>query len=229
VSGFFVGVDKPVGITSHDVVMVVRRITQVKKVGHAGTLDPHASGVLVIAIGREATREIAKVVAKEKVYEAEILLGQVSDTDDVTGKVKQVEVVTVPSFSEVEQALGTFVGVIKQKPPVYSAVKIRGQEAYKRSRRGEVVEMIPKKVRVQMIELLSYQWPTLTCKITTGPGVYIRSIARDLGTVLGTGGCLSQLRRVRVGEWELGKCITLDKLEAWWESQSQTSSDDKSL
>lgn len=218
-SGIFVGIDKPVGMTSHDVVNVVRRVTRIRKVGHAGTLDPNASGVLVIAIGREATKDISMVVAKTKVYEAEILLDRVSNTDDTTGSITQVSVNEIPSIAKIQSTLAQFVGHIDQIPPAYSAIKVHGKEAYKRSRQGEKLELKARKVRVDEIQLLSYSWPNLKLLITTGPGVYIRSIARDIGTKLNTGGCLHQLRRTKVGEWEIENCLKLEKLPDWWKKR----------
>jgi tRNA pseudouridine55 synthase len=160
-------------------------------------------------------------VAKIKVYEAEILLDRVSNTDDTTGLITQVSVTEIPSIAKIQSTLAQFVGHIDQIPPAYSAVKVHGKEAYKRSRQGEKLELKARKVRVDEIQLLSYSWPSLQLKITTGPGVYIRSIARDLGTKLHTGGCLHQLRRTRVGEWEIVNCLTLEKLSDWWK-ESQT-------
>lgn len=215
-SGIFIGIDKPVGMTSHDVVNCVRRVTGIRKVGHAGTLDPNASGVLVVAIGREATRDISTIVAKTKIYEAQILLDRISDTDDTTGLVKSLEFTTSPTIDEIQSTLSQFVGQIDQVPPAYSAVKIKGKEAYKRSRKGEEVKLKARKVRIDEIQLLSYSWPNLQLKITTGPGVYIRSIARDIGTKLNTGGCLDQLRRTKVGEWKITDCLKLEALEDWW-------------
>jgi tRNA pseudouridine55 synthase len=219
VNGLFVAVDKPVGITSHDVVDIVRGVTGIKKIGHAGTLDPNASGVLVIAIGREATKQIAQQVQKRKEYVAGVLLDRVSDTDDVMGKVKKVEDRPSLTKEQIQKVLPQFLGMIDQVPPKYSAVKIQGQEAYKRSRRGEQITMESRKVRVDEIEVLDYHWPLLILKISTGPGVYIRSIARDLGAKLFVGGCLQTLRRTRVGEWQVENAVFLDELPKWWEDQ----------
>lgn len=206
-------INKPKGMTSHDVVNKVRKASGVKKVGHAGTLDPLATGVLVIAIGREATRTINEVVKKEKEYHALITLGFVSTTDDEEGiktKISEYQ----PSLKSIEKVLKDFVGTISQIPPAFSAVKINGKEAYKYARANKTIELKARDVEVKSIEIISYQYPILELKITTGPGVYIRSLARDIGKVLKTGAYMSSLVRTRVGEFVIEKSITLEDLQS---------------
>ncbi len=213
---------KPKGITSNDAVQMVKRLIGVRgvKIGHAGTLDPLAQGVLVIAVGREATKTINEVVKKEKEYIAEITLGFESATDDAEGLIlNEVEREKIlrqtqdePTTEDVKNSFKDFIGKIKQLPPIYSAIKVSGKEAYKYARSGQVVEMEPRDVEIKSIELLEYVWPKLKIRIVTGPGVYIRSLARDIGKKLGTGGYLSFLERTRVGDFRKEDSISEEKL-----------------
>lgn len=204
---------KPKGITSNDAVQKVRSIVgRSVKVGHAGTLDPLAQGVLVIAVGREATKTISEVVKKEKEYIAEITLGFESATDDAEGEKTKIEYFKKLTIEDIQSSFRDFIGNIKQIPPIYSAIKVQGQEAYKYARQGRVVEMKSREVEIKNIELLEYAWPLLKIKVLTGPGVYIRSLARDIGKKLGTGGYLSFLERTRVGDFKKEDAITDEKL-----------------
>lgn len=204
---------KPKGITSNDAVQKVRSIVgRSVKVGHAGTLDPLAQGVLVIAVGREATKKISDVVKKEKEYIAEITLGFESATDDAEGEKTKIEYSKIPTIDETRNSFLGFIGNIKQIPPIYSAIKIQGQEAYKYARQGQVVEMKSREVEIKNIELLEYAWPLLKIKVLTGPGVYIRSLARDLGRKLGVGGYLSFLERTRVGDFKKESAVLTENL-----------------
>lgn len=204
---------KPVGPTSHDIVNRVRRLTGERRVGHAGTLDPLASGVLVVAVGRESTRQLKAVVESEKEYLAGVRLGQSSTTDDEEGeKTVWPEQSTPPARAEIEAALAKLVGRIEQQPPAYSALKIGGHSAYKLARQGKAVELASRTVFIKEIELLDYAWPELRLRVVTGPGVYIRSLARDLGAALGAGGYLSSLERIRVGQFGLTEAIRLEKI-----------------
>jgi tRNA pseudouridine55 synthase len=198
-----VAVYKPKGPTSHDVIDLVRDLTGEQRVGHAGTLDPLASGVLVVGIGREATRTLAVEVAKEKEYVAEVCLGMYSETDDEEGSKTEVIFDHQPSEADVRQALTTFVGRIEQVPPAYSAIKVGGKKSYKAARAGKMIELAARPVEIKEIELLSYAWPVVHLRVVTGPGVYIRALARDLGQALGTGGYLQALERTRVGSWTM--------------------------
>jgi len=220
-------INKPVGPTSHDVLQTLRRITGEKRIGHAGTLDPLASGVLVVGIGRDATKQLDEAVQKEKEYLATITLGETSTTDDAEGLITkyqspitnhQLPITKQPTKKEVAVVLKEFIGSIKQVPPPYSAVKIRGQEAYKRARRGEKLNMPPRDVDIFSIELISYDYPTLVLKVTTGPGVYIRSLARDIGTKLKTGGYLKQLIRTRVGQYTIEQALTVEQFAKQFET-----------
>lgn len=194
-----VAIDKPVGPTSHDVVNRVRKITGVARVGHAGTLDPLASGVLVIAIGRDATRTLSDIVQKEKEYLTTVMLGATSATDDEEGPKVSVDVQKVPKQEDIESAVKSFIGDIQQRPPTFSAIKVHGKAAYKHARKGEMVALGLRQVHIENITILSHVWPKLTLRVVTGPGVYIRSLARDIGEKLGVGGYVHALKRTRVG------------------------------
>jgi len=210
--GFLV-INKPLHYSSMDVIRVLRKLTGVKKIGHAGTLDPLATGVLLVCVGRPATKYINLLMNTEKEYVAEINLSAFSETDDAEGVIKKVEVKKECSEDEIKECLQHFVGIIEQVPPVYSAVKVRGQSAYKRVRRGEKVELKSKKVTIKAIELLSYQWPILKIKVICGKGVYIRSLAHDIGKCLNTGGYLSSLERTRIGKYAITDAIDLKQLQ----------------
>lgn len=202
---------KPKGPTSHDLVKQIRKITGIKKVGHAGTLDPLASGVLVIGIGRQATKQLSFITNDEKEYQATIKLGAFTTTDDLEGKKTQVPVSTLPTTRQIQNILKYFKGHIKQSPPQYSAVKIKGVRAYKLARQGKVFTLKPRRVLIKQIRLLEYKWPTLKLKITTGPGVYIRSLARDLGKKLKTGAYLAALERTRIGRFTRQNALLLTR------------------
>lgn len=196
---------KPRGITSNGVLNILRRFYGTKKIGHAGTLDPLAKGVLVVAVGREATKKLWEWVKKEKEYLATIRLGIESVTDDAEGIKTKFNVQKKPTKEEIKMALKKFEGIISQIPPIYSAIKIKGKEAYKFARKGQEVILKPRKAEIKKIILLKYHWPYLKLKVITGPGVYIRSLARDLGKKLKTGGYLFNLERTRVGDFTKAK------------------------
>jgi tRNA pseudouridine55 synthase len=200
---------KPIGISSHSMVNRVRRMTGEKRVGHAGTLDPLASGILVVAVGRASTKLLQQHVEAEKEYVATFTLGVTSTTDDEEGeKTVQADVVA-PCEEQIILSLNTFIGMIEQVPPQYSANKINGQRAYKLARQGKTVELRTKTVVIKSIELLNYTYPTLEIRVVTGSGVYIRSIARDLGKLLGTGAYMSKLERNRVGQFGLDDVVPI--------------------
>lgn len=203
------GIYKPKGPTSHDIVSAIRRMTGVKRVGHAGTLDPLARGVLVIAVGREATKKLGEVVQKEKEYVADIRLGVESTTDDEEGEKTIWRISKKPTAARIEKVVAKFKGKIKQRPPVFSAIKIKGQRAYKLARALQKVLLKPRTVEIKKIEIMKYRWPFLKLRVVTGPGVYIRSLARDIGGKLKTGGYLADLERTRVGKFNAEDAIRL--------------------
>ncbi len=204
---------KPKGPTSFQIISQVKKISGIKKVGHAGTLDPLAEGVLIVGVGRNSTRKLFAELEKEKEYEVLIELGKESVTDDEEGEKTVWEVLSVPNVSEVSKALEKFIGEIWQMPPQYSAVKVGGVEAYKNARKGKIVNLGKRQVLIKSIEILSYEWPLLRLKVTTGPGVYIRSLARELGEELKVGGYVRELIRTRVGEYRIEDCETVDSLK----------------
>ncbi len=215
---YIFAVYKPSGMTSHDVVDRVRRVIGVKKVGHAGTLDPLARGVLVVGVGRQATKLLSQISNKEKEYLAQITLGYYSETDDTEGLKHKVTEFHIPTKNEVSKALCGFVGLILQRPPDYSAVKVGGKPAYKIARSGRQVKLAERQVRIKAIQILQYHWPTLKIKVTTGAGVYIRALARDVGEQLGTGGYVEELERTRVGEYRKEESVQMSELEAFCSS-----------
>ena len=211
----FLNLNKPAGFTSHDCVAKVRRILQTKKVGHGGTLDPAATGVLPIAVGR-ATR-LLQFLPTQKAYQAKIRLGIQTNTDDLEGEIIATESATHLNLAALETVLGKFQGEISQVPPAYSAIKREGKKLYELARKGEKVEVEPRTVKVEKIEVLAWQpgeQPELEVAIACGPGTYIRAIARDLGNLLGVGGTLANLIRTESCGLQLGQSITFDELEA---------------
>lgn len=207
-------IDKPSGITSHDVLQALRRILGIKKLGHTGTLDPLASGLLVFCVG--TTSKLARfLVSKDKSYEAEIRLGLTTETYDSEGLADRLESDSIPQIglSEVEKALQLFRGNIQQRAPKYSAIKIKGSALYKSARKGEPCYPPLRPVVIHSIEIRNYQPPFLRLAVVCGKGTYIRSLAHDIGAELGPGAYLSSLRRTRVGELRLEDAHTLEKVQ----------------
>lgn len=207
-----VNVDKPAGMTSHDVVDAVRRMAGQRKVGHAGTLDPLASGVLLVCLG-QATRVAEYLMAGRKSYRATILFGQTTTTYDVEGEVVTGGGRTDLDRAEIDAALAGFLGPIEQVPPIYSALKQQGQPMYKLAREGKEVECAPRMVEIFGLELLGWASPILTIEVTCSPGTYVRSLAHDLGQWLGSGACLAGLVRLRSGRFSLDRSVSLERLE----------------
>ena len=204
-------VDKPVGPTSHKIVSIVRHGTSVRKVGHAGTLDPRASGVLVLCIG-SATRLSEYLSISSKRYEAVIQFGSSTQTYDAEGDVVRLTG-AAPSDEDILEVLPEFRGEIEQIPPPYSAIKIKGQKAYDLARSGQDVELEARKITVHHLELMSYDPPNLALDIECTAGTYIRSIAHDLGERLSTGAHLASLRRTKAGPFTLDDSTSMMELE----------------
>ncbi len=242
----FLLIDKPIGPTSHDIVDKVRRITGEKRVGHAGTLDPFASGLLIVGVGREATREFSKLVGLDKTYEAVFVLGASSDTDDRMGTIRAcAPLPTSPLAGQaaalaggggrdaITDAIKQFTGEISQIPPAYSAIKIGGKKMYEAAREGKPLEAKPRAVNVYAINigLISPMGPiqetdtnppqtALTLTIHCSSGTYIRAIARDLGRALGTGGYVQELHRTSIGPFTIQEAVKLENLkpDSWKKS-----------
>ena len=202
-------VDKPLRLSSMDVVRQVRRAGGHCKTGHAGTLDPLATGVLICCLGR-ATKAVERLMGQPKEYEADVDLAAFTATDDAEGEREPVAVETPPAEATVRATLERFVGEIEQTPPAYSAVKVGGERAYKKARSGQAVEMPTRTVRIDAIELLGYGWPSLRLRVRCGKGTYLRSLARQIGEALGTGGHLTALRRTAVGAYTIDRAVPLD-------------------
>lgn len=212
-TGFLV-IDKPEGISSMGAVAAVkRRFRRFGKVraGHGGTLDPLATGILVVGVG-SATRLLEQVVSADKEYRTLVDLSAFTTTDDREGERSEVEVASPPSESAIEFALQAFRGEVRQRPPAFSAIKLGGRRAYRLARGGEVLDMPERIVRIDRAQLLSYRWPLAELLVCCGKGTYIRSIARDLGRALGTGGHCATLRRTAVGRFGESTARRLDEL-----------------
>lgn len=204
-------VNKPKGLTSHDIVDIIRRKFKLRKVGHAGTLDPMATGLLIILIG-SATKFSNLLVKGDKEYYVKCLLGVRTDTDDLDGKIEQKITNLNISREDIEKALLKFKGKIKQKVPSYSAVKVKGEKLYKLARSGKNFKLPEKEVIISEIELLDFKKDKVSLRITCSKGTYIRSICRDLGEILGCGGCVSKLIRTKAYPFSLDEAFELKKI-----------------
>jgi len=193
-----INLDKPVGITSAKALYRVRSITNQRKSGHAGTLDPAAAGVLVLCLG-QATRLVESIMDQPKVYRATARLDVTSESYDSDRPLMPVQIAHVPTADEIVAGTRNFEGTIQQTPPAISAVKVGGVPAYKRAARGEAPRLAPRPVTVYWLHVHGYEWPILDIEICCGRGTYVRSLIRDLGARLGTGGCLTSLVRTQVG------------------------------
>lgn len=216
----FLLIDKPIGITSHDVIARLRRITGIRKIGHAGTLDPNASGLLIVGVGRESTKKLGTLTTDTtKTYEAEIALGEERDTDDVEGNVVESTSGESPAIETVESVIASFKGEQSQIPPVYSAIKKNGKKAYELARKGTTVSMEARRITVHSIELRTYSYPTLCIVVNVSSGTYIRALARDIGRKLGTYGYLSNLRRTEISDYSVKQAHRLEEINSDnWES-----------
>jgi tRNA pseudouridine55 synthase len=207
-------VDKPAGMTSHDVVDRARNIFHTRRVGHAGTLDPFATGLLILGIGK-ATKELTPLVGLDKTYLATLKLGETSTTDDPEGEITPFTVSTIPTPAEIRAALHSFVGTHDQVTPLYSAKKVGGKKMYELARKGlgDTVARPIKQVTIHKLDLLDYAYPELKVEIDCTSGTYIRALARDIGEKLGCGAYLTELRRTRIGEYLIENAQTLEALE----------------
>lgn len=204
--------DKPQGLSSNTALQVVRRLLRAEKGGHTGSLDPLATGLLPLCFG-EATKIAGLLLGSAKAYQASILLGQTTDTDDAEGQVLRTREVPPLSREQLEQALAAFTGLIDQRAPIYSALKQGGEPLYLKARRGEEIQAPVRQVQVHDIAVLAHEGSQLQLQITCGSGTYIRSIARDLGEVLGCGAHITALRRLWVSPFTAPRMYTLAELE----------------
>jgi tRNA pseudouridine55 synthase len=205
-------VDKPKGLTSHDVVYRLRRKLQMKKIGHAGTLDPMATGVLVMLIGK-ATRISQYLMSVDKIYEGEATLGVVTDSQDAEGEVMETRPVPELTEAQAREVMKTFLGDQYQTPPMHSAIKKNGVPLYKLARQGEEVEREPRFIRISAFNLLLFALPKLTFDLHCTKGTYVRTVAHDLGQKLGCGAHLSALRRTGSGKFKIDQCLPLEAIE----------------
>lgn len=204
---------KPAGMTSHDVVACVRRILKFKKVGHAGTLDPLATGLLIILVG-SATRLFDKFVSFDKAYTATMLLGVKTVSADIQGKVLAQAPCADITRADVEDVFKRFMGTIQQIPPMVSAVKHKGERLYKLSRKGINVERPARTVRVDALDILEFAHPHVKFHLACSKGTYVRQIADDAGDALGCGACITQIERTKVGSFLLSDAVTLEEFNA---------------
>lgn len=223
----FVNLVKPGGITSHDLVNSLRKITGIKQIGHSGTLDPMAQGVMILGLSKAC--RLIQYLQSDKTYAAEVLFGTRTDTDDLEGKIlaqDDTSVINKISSTDISSALKNFLGKIEQIPPAYSAIKIKGVKMYELARKGETLppeDVKARNVEVNSIEILNLETPRLTLRIDCSSGTYIRSIARDLGEVLGVNACLSGLVRERVGPFYLHDALELEQFREAWQKEDFSS------
>jgi tRNA pseudouridine55 synthase len=206
-------INKPSGVTSHDVVESVRKILHEKRIGHTGTLDPLATGVLVLCVGK-ATRIARYLEAGEKEYKAVMRLGVTTDTLDSDGRAQRTREYVPPTSQEINDVLPGFIGSIMQRPPAYSAVKVAGVASYKRAREGKAEPLLPRRVTITSIELTAFEDPLARLTVRCSKGVYIRSLCADIGETLGMGAHLAGLERTRSGRFSVEHAVTLEKLQA---------------
>lgn len=206
-------VDKPTGMTSHDVVSRVRRRLNMRRVGHAGTLDPLATGVLIMLIGR-STKLFDRFVAFDKGYAATLRLGMQTTSADITGEIIDQKPFDHISRAEVEDVLRQFVGESEQMPPMVSAVKYKGERLYRLARKGIVVDRPARKIRIDVLNLVDYELPEVKFHMECSKGTYVRTLAEDVGAKLGCGACITQIERTRVGDFRLEDAVKLEDLNA---------------
>lgn len=190
----------------------VQRLVRPFKAGHAGTLDPLATGVLVVCIG-QATRLISYVQDQSKSYQAKFLLGRTSPSEDIETEISEIQHAPVPTCEEIQAAIPQFIGNIEQLPPAYSALKVNGKRAYKLAREGKPVELEPRSIHIHRLEIVDYDYPELELRLSCSSGTYVRSLGRDLAVALGTGAVMSELIRTKIGPYKFSEAVDLEKLD----------------
>lgn len=205
---------KPPGMTSHDVISFLRRLYGIKKIGHAGTLDPAAAGVLPVAIG-QATRLLEYLVGQDKTYRVELTLGYETDTGDDQGNILRKSDFLMPSFNKIEEILATFHGISFQIPPMHSAIKMNGKKLYELARQGIEIERKPREIHIFKIDLIARNSNNFVFDVTCSKGTYIRSLCQDIGKALGIPAVMTFLLRTRVGSFKHNEAKTLEEIEEW--------------
>lgn len=205
-------INKPAGYTSHDIVNIVRKQLHTKKVGHCGTLDPDATGVLVVCVNK-ATKVIQFLTSESKIYRASLSLGKSTDTYDASGKVLEEKKLGYIDEKQVRIVLNEFIGRSKQVPPIYSAIKVNGKKLYEYAREGIKVEIEPRDIEIFMIDFISFDGQNITFDVSCSKGTYIRSLCVDIAKKLGYPGYMSKLERIKSGSFSINECITLDDLQ----------------
>lgn len=205
-------INKPKGISSYKLIIILRKKLGIRKIGHAGTLDPMGQGLMILAVGKDSTKKISSLVKKNKIYEFEITLGKKTATLDETGEVIKTNDLLIPNSKEVKRIIKEFVGIQMQTPPQYSAIKVGGKRAYKLARKNINVELKSRKIQVYFMKLISYKYPKimLSCKVSTG--TYVRVLADEIGEKLGTYGYVSFLKRVAIGDYKLSDALNIDDI-----------------
>lgn len=210
----YILINKAKDISSFKAVAYLRKVTNIRKIGHAGTLDPMAEGLLIVAIGRESTKRINQFVKLDKEYIANIYLGKSTDTYDKEGKILSEYKGKASELKEIEKVIKSFLGEIEQIPPMYSAKKHKGKKLYELARKGIEVKRKASIVNILEVETLNYQWPNLEIRVKCSKGTYIRSLAKDIGDKLKTGAYLQELKRTRIGNYTLSSAYSLNDIKA---------------
>jgi len=212
ISGILI-INKPAGPTSHDIVDEIRKISGIKQVGHTGTLDPFAEGLLIILVGK-ATKLQSHFMNMNKTYLAALKLGKTTDTYDITGIKSQITSTKLQTItkSQIQNILNTFIGEIEQMPPAFSAIKIKGHKAYELARKGIKPNLQSRKVKIYDIKILDYKYPKLEIEVKCGKGTYIRSLAHDIGQKLNRGAYLEKLVRTQIGKFDIKNSVKMSKL-----------------
>ena len=214
-NGKVLNINKPEGWTSFDVVKKIRSTIRVKKVGHAGTLDPFATGVLLVCTGR-ATKQVEDLMQLEKEYVAELELGKTTDSFDRTGKILSETEVGQLAETEIQGVCAQFEGETLQTPPMYSALKINGQRLYELARKGITVERRPRKINIYRLDVLNMEIPSVTVRVVCSRGTYVRALAHDIGERLGCGAYLKALVRSRIGSYRLADAMTIEEFTTYY-------------
>jgi tRNA pseudouridine55 synthase len=208
----FLLIDKPPGITSHDVIDRLRRTTGVRRIGHAGTLDPFATGLLLVGVGGSATTRLSEFAGMDKEYEGTAVLGAASDTQDGTGTIAARPGAEMPTEAALRSAMDGFIGRISQVPPMFSAKKVAGKKLYELARQGKEVRREPVEIVVRSLELLGYEPPRFSFRVRCSSGTYVRTLAHDIGAALGAGAYLESLRRTAIGPYRVEDAAALADL-----------------